>query len=170
MLSIAYWVRTIFLLKKCMNLMFLVNALPTDRPTDRPTDTASYEGALSHLKRLCDKPTDGTVDRPKKWYIKSRCTRLKTWDFQDFYYLGHKKRNFPKKTWIFDNLALQIFGGEHECLGLVSIMSLWAEAGAWAKLEQGLKRFCPHVYSKRDPKLKRINQQLLRFLFNPRGS
>ena len=31
------------------------NALPTDRqtdrPTDRPTDTASYRGALSHLKR-----------------------------------------------------------------------------------------------------------------------
>ena len=26
------------------------NALPTDRPTDRPTDTASYRGALSHLK------------------------------------------------------------------------------------------------------------------------
>ena len=24
----------------------------TDRPTDRPTDTASYRGALSHLKRL----------------------------------------------------------------------------------------------------------------------
>ena len=23
---------------------------PTDRPTDRPTDTASYRGALSHLK------------------------------------------------------------------------------------------------------------------------
>ena len=27
------------------------NALPTDQPTDRPTDTASYRGALSHLKR-----------------------------------------------------------------------------------------------------------------------
>ena len=24
---------------------------PTNRPTDRPTDTASYKGALSHLKR-----------------------------------------------------------------------------------------------------------------------
>ena len=24
---------------------------PTDRPTDQPTDTASYRGALSHLKR-----------------------------------------------------------------------------------------------------------------------
>ena len=27
------------------------NAL-TDQPTDRPTDTASYRGALSHLKNL----------------------------------------------------------------------------------------------------------------------
>ena len=27
------------------------NALQTDRPTDQPTDTASYRGALSHLKR-----------------------------------------------------------------------------------------------------------------------
>ena len=26
------------------------NALPTVRQTDRPTDTASYRGALSHLK------------------------------------------------------------------------------------------------------------------------
>ena len=26
------------------------NALPTDQLTDRPTDTASYKGALSHLK------------------------------------------------------------------------------------------------------------------------
>lgn len=26
------------------------NALPTNRPTNRPTDTASYRGALSHLK------------------------------------------------------------------------------------------------------------------------
>ena len=26
------------------------NALQTDQPTDRPTDTASYRGALSHLK------------------------------------------------------------------------------------------------------------------------
>ena len=26
------------------------NALPTNRQTDRPTDTASYRGALSHLK------------------------------------------------------------------------------------------------------------------------
>ena len=26
------------------------NALPTDRPTNQPTDTASYRGALSHLK------------------------------------------------------------------------------------------------------------------------
>ena len=25
---------------------------PTDRPTDRQTDTASYRGALSHLKRM----------------------------------------------------------------------------------------------------------------------
>ena len=27
------------------------NALQTDRPTGQPTDTASYRGALSHLKR-----------------------------------------------------------------------------------------------------------------------
>ena len=27
------------------------NALQTDRPTDQPTDTASYRGALSHLKK-----------------------------------------------------------------------------------------------------------------------
>ena len=32
-----YWVRTTFLLKKCMILMFLMNALPTNRPTDRRT-------------------------------------------------------------------------------------------------------------------------------------
>ena len=31
------WVRTTFLLKKCMILMFLMNALPTDRPTDQRT-------------------------------------------------------------------------------------------------------------------------------------
>ena len=32
------------------------NALPnrqTDRPTNRQTDTASYRGALAHLKRFC---------------------------------------------------------------------------------------------------------------------
>ena len=28
------------------------NALPTDRQTDRPTDTASYRGALAHLKNI----------------------------------------------------------------------------------------------------------------------
>ena len=27
------------------------NALPTDRPTNQPMDTASYRGALSHLKK-----------------------------------------------------------------------------------------------------------------------
>ena len=26
------------------------NALPTDRPTNQPMDTASYRGALLHLK------------------------------------------------------------------------------------------------------------------------
>ena len=52
-----YWVRTTFLLKKCMILMFLMNALPTDQPTDqptnRPTDTAYYRDARTHLKRWC---------------------------------------------------------------------------------------------------------------------
>ena len=86
------------------------------------------------------------------------------------YYLGHKKRNLPKKTWIFDNVALQIFGGVHVCLVLVSIMTPWIEEGASAVFEQGLKRFCPHVHSKLDPKLKRFNQQLVRFLLHPRGS
>ena len=28
----------------------LPNDQPTNQPTDRPTDTASYRGALSHLK------------------------------------------------------------------------------------------------------------------------
>ena len=32
-----YWFRTTFLLKKCMNSTFLMNALP-DQPTDQPTD------------------------------------------------------------------------------------------------------------------------------------
>ena len=45
-----YWVRTTFLLKKCLILMFLMNALTTDRPTDRPTDTAYYRDARTHLK------------------------------------------------------------------------------------------------------------------------
>ena len=49
-----YWVRTTFLLKKCMILMFLMNALPTDRPTNQlpnqPTDTAYYRDARTHLK------------------------------------------------------------------------------------------------------------------------
>ena len=31
------------------------NALPTDQPTDQPTDTASYRGALSHLKTSRDR-------------------------------------------------------------------------------------------------------------------
>ena len=48
-----YWIGTTFLLKKCMNSMFLMNALPdqpTDRPTNRPTDRAYYRDARSHLK------------------------------------------------------------------------------------------------------------------------
>ena len=32
-----YWVRTTFLLKKCLLLMFLMNALQTDQPTDQRT-------------------------------------------------------------------------------------------------------------------------------------
>jgi len=28
------------------------NALPTNLPSDRPTDTASYRGALAHLKSV----------------------------------------------------------------------------------------------------------------------
>ena len=49
-----YWVRTTFLLKKCMNLMFLMNALP-DRPTNRPTDRAYYRDARTHLKKVIKK-------------------------------------------------------------------------------------------------------------------
>ena len=41
-----YWVRPTFLLKKCMILMFLMNALQTDRLTD----TAYYRDARTHLK------------------------------------------------------------------------------------------------------------------------
>ena len=33
-----YWVRTTFLLKKCMILMFLMNALQTNQPTNLPTN------------------------------------------------------------------------------------------------------------------------------------
>ena len=44
-----YWVRTTFL---CLILMFLMNALPTDRQTDRPTDTAYYRDARTHLKNI----------------------------------------------------------------------------------------------------------------------
>ena len=43
------WVRTTFLLKKCMNSMSLMNALP-DQPTDRQTDKACYRDARTHLK------------------------------------------------------------------------------------------------------------------------
>ena len=46
-----YWVRTTFLLKKCMILMILMNALPTDQQSDQPTDTAYYRDARTHLKR-----------------------------------------------------------------------------------------------------------------------
>ena len=49
-----YWVRTNFLLKKCLILMILMNALqtnrPTDQPTNQPTDTAYYRDARTHLK------------------------------------------------------------------------------------------------------------------------
>ena len=37
-----YWVSTTFLLKNCMILMFLMNALLIIRPTDWPTNTAYY--------------------------------------------------------------------------------------------------------------------------------
>ena len=53
-----YWVRTTFLLKKCLILMFLMNALPTNQQTnqqtDRPTDTAYYRDARTHLKTRPD--------------------------------------------------------------------------------------------------------------------
>ena len=45
-----YEVRTTFLLKEYMILMFLMNALPTDQPTNQPTDTAYYRDARTHLK------------------------------------------------------------------------------------------------------------------------
>ena len=38
------------------------NALP-DQPTNRPTDTASYRGALSHLKKR--------LEEEKQQYVKS---------------------------------------------------------------------------------------------------
>ena len=41
-----YWVRTTFLMKICLILMFLMNAIPTDQPTD----TAYYRDARTHLK------------------------------------------------------------------------------------------------------------------------
>ena len=39
---------------------------PTDRPTDQPTDTASYRGALSHLKTiqlLVEKKKEGNKEK-----------------------------------------------------------------------------------------------------------
>ena len=44
------WVRTTFLLKKCMILMFLMNALATNQQTDQQTDTAYYRDARTQLK------------------------------------------------------------------------------------------------------------------------
>ena len=38
------------------------NALQTDRPTDQPTDTASYRGALSHLKSWSQSSAYGEVE------------------------------------------------------------------------------------------------------------
>ena len=35
----------------CGSLNECVTDQQTDRPTDQPTDTASYRGALSHIKR-----------------------------------------------------------------------------------------------------------------------
>ena len=47
-----YWGKTTFLLKKCLILMFLMNALPTVQPTNGPTDTAYHRDARTHLKKL----------------------------------------------------------------------------------------------------------------------
>ena len=74
-----YWVGTTFLLKKCMILMFLMNALPTDQQTYIPVEMQFYisvtflglpddineEKPSFKINALpTNRPTDGRTDGP----------------------------------------------------------------------------------------------------------